>query len=189
MSSFQGGISSAYHSISPYRLYLDLSSDDKDFMTNIKNPLYTPQDQEYEELIDKTSRQTVLDILHTDKRMTQFKMFIETYRLQHHLKGNITLFVPIDDNIQILKNTLEYTVLDPQDMLDYHILDYILTPVEILDRKLRLQTKLRNQYFLTDGPSIINEFTAKNSNKIIGTIKAVNGYIYLIEKPLVPYIY
>jgi hypothetical protein len=88
-----------------------------------------------------------------------------------------------------LKNALKNTVLEPSDILKYHSLDYILTPVELLDRKLRLQTKLRQQYFITDGPNIIDEFTNTTPNKILTTIKTVNGYIYIIENPLIPYVF
>jgi uncharacterized surface protein with fasciclin (FAS1) repeats len=189
MSSFQGGISSSYHSIAPYRLYLDLSLDDKEFMSNIQNPLYVPLETQYESLIDKSSCPTILSVLYKDTRMEQFKMFVETYNLQYLLEGDITLFVPSNNSIQLLKNIIEYTVADPADILRYHILSYILTPVELFERKLRLQTKLRNQYFITDGPNIINEFTENNPNKITDSIKTQNGYIYMVDKPLVPYIY
>lgn len=191
MSSFQGGISSSYHSIAPYRLYLDLSLDDKEFMTNIENPLYVELESErpYESLVDKSACPTILSVLYNDKKMEQFRMFVETYKLQYLLQGDITLFVPSNNNIQLLKNTLEYTVADPGDILRYHTLSYILTPVELFERKLRLQTKLRNQYFITNGPNIINEFTENNPNKITDSIKTQNGYIYTIDNPLVPYVY
>ena len=216
MTTFHGTTFNQYQAIAPYRLYLDLSMDDREYATNYRNPLFITENsfsEDYNNIKtfntkEETSSYGVISKLENTQG---FKTFIDKYNLKEYLNGDFTLFVPINDNIQDLYNIYENqdeikeneyrpqwftkgfhtSKTEPSDVLKYHMLDFVLTPVELLDRKYRLQTKLRNQYFTTNNASIVTGTVKgdKNPNKIVQTLKTDNGWIYLIEKPLIPYYY
>ena len=100
-----------------------------------------------------------------------------------------TIFVPIDNQMKDLFKIIQTTALTPKDIINFHMLDYILEPVELYNRNLRIQPLLNGQTFLTKGTSIINEHDDRTPNNILQSIKTPSGYIYLIERPLVPYVY
>lgn len=216
MSSFQGTTVSGYEGIAPYRLYLDISNDDREFTTNIINPLAYS-----ERSIDHTnysvSRPTnglsydtwggdsnstlnsTYGIISRYTQLQQFKSFIDTYNLKQKMVGDFTMFVPIDslDGVSYIDQKLQDSVLDPLDIYNFHTLDYAILPCQLFDKKIRLQTKLRNQYILANNMNIVSNSYAwdlgininEPSNKILNSIKTDNGYIYITERPLFPYVY
>lgn len=197
MATFQGTTFSGYESISPYRSYLDLSMDDVEFTSNKRNPLFFSEisaekcGNEYSRVdsFQVKPNTSSYGIIRNLSNVQNFKTFIDSYDLQHYMKDDFTLFIPIDNNDSTIIDTLRYSPLNALDIFNYHKLNYVIEPVELFDRKIRLQTKLRNQYILTNGMSIITETSKKNPNKILQSIKTDNGYIYLIEQPLIPYVY
>src|SRR5205807_2014305 len=100
-----------------------------------------------------------------------------------------TLFVPIDSYAKELFKLEQTTALTPKDIINFHTLDYILEPVELYNRILRIQPLLLGQTFITKGTSIINEHDDRTPNAILQSIKTSSGYMYLMEKPLIPYVY
>ena len=127
-------------------------------------------------------------MIRNDNRIQQFREFIDKYDLQYYMNGDFTLFVPVDKLMGIIDDKLQTTSLNALDIFNYHKLDYVLLPIQIFDRKIRLQTKLRNQYILVSNTSIISETSDRNPNRILSSIKTDNGYIYIIEQPLIPYV-
>lgn len=198
MTTFQGGTCTGYEAIAPYRTYLDLSYNDKEFMTDLYSAVHI---ENKEELKKNSNFYKTIDLFKMNKdfstynllpkyNLNLFKYFIDYFDFQDELKGEFTLFVPIDKNMDKLFDYINYTIIFPLDILKYHTLDWVLTPVELFKkRKLRLESKLRTEYFLTDGQSIITEKSNKNPNRILQSIKTDNGYIYIIERPMLPYIY
>ena len=79
----------------------------------------------------------------------------------------------------------------PEDLLQYHMTNYIITPVQLFDSKYRIDTVLRNHFILTDGMSVAGfDSTSQYDGefiKIVETIRTKNGFIYLIESPVLPY--
>jgi hypothetical protein len=196
MSAFQGGTSSGYQSIAPYRLYLDLSGDDKDFVSNVQNPLIFT-----EEL--NTSQQTYLSInsfqtninsktssysLISQNPLTKlFSKFIDFYNLKSQMNDEFTLFVPIDSFMSTISYKIQTSPLNGLDIFNFHKLDYILTPVEIINLSTKLKTKYLDQtIFIRNMNIIINK---ESPNRILKSIQTDNGYIYIIERPLIPYLY
>ena len=198
MSTFQGTTFTGYESISPYRLYLDLSMDDREFTSGVKNPLVYSEESTnislYSTLSFMNSQPTnggdtsTYGMIRNDNRIQQFREFIDKYDLQYYMNGDFTLFVPVDKLMGIIDDKLQTTSLNALDIFNYHKLDYVLLPIQIFDRKIRLQTKLRNQYILVSNTSIISETSDRNPNRILSSIKTDNGYIYIIEQPLIPYV-
>jgi hypothetical protein len=202
MSSFQGGTVSGYEGISSYRSYLDLSLDDVEFATGLPNPLYFS-----ERAIDrrdygrKTTRVPAYgsyvaerenyDLIKNNITTSRFRDFIDAYKMHSYIDSHrqSTIFVPVDSKMKDLFSIVQSTALTPKDIVNFHMLDYILSPVELYDRNLRIQPLLTGQKFLTEGTSIINEHDDRNPNKILQSIKTKSGYMYLIERPLIPYIY
>jgi len=199
MSSFHGSTLSGYEGISPYRLYLDVSMDDRDFVGGAKNPLvYSENSIGMENFnpvrVFKPQPETSTYGMMLGNTSTQlFCKFIETYNLQRQLSGDFTLFVPINNFMNIINDKLQSSRLEPLDIFNYHKLDYVLFPIQLFGKKIRLETKLRNQYILTNDMSIMDDNTGVDSgkipNRILQSIKSDNGYIYIIEKPLIPYFY
>ena len=205
MSSIQGTFS-GYEGISSYRSYLDLSMDDKEFVTNIPNPLLFSENSVDRNDFDKKtidipsyggySKSSIgnpsnYTIISLTPSLSLFKNFISYYNLEKYVYSHscCTIFVPIDNNMKEMFALEQKSLLTPKDIINFHILDFILTPVQLYNRKLRLEPMLRGQTFLTDNTSIITETSDKNPNNILKSIKTSSGYIYLIERPLIPYIY
>lgn len=198
MSTFQGSTVSAYEAISPYRLYLDLSSDDKEFSSNIKNPLVYSEEStslyDYNPIknFNPSPNTSTYGIIRQYQNTSIFKIFIDKFNLITQMNGDFTLFVPINQMMDIIDNKLKNTPLEALDIFNYHKLNYIIEPVQLINRIIRLQTKLRNQYITVSNMKIISEaggMKDNNPNKILQSIKTDNGYIYIIERPLIPYIY
>ena len=65
-------------------------------------------------------------------------------------------------------------------------------PIQIIDRKNRIEMKLRGHFIFVDSFHILGEDTTsikENSEpiNILQSIKTDNGYVYIINKSLVPY--
>jgi hypothetical protein len=198
MSTFQGSTVSAYEAISPYRLYLDLSSDDRDFSSNVKNPLVYSEESTslstYNSIknFHPSPDTSTYGIIRQFQNASIFKIFIDKFNLTSQMNGDFTLFVPINQMMDIINDKLKNTPLEALDIFNYHKLNYIIEPVQLINRIIRLQTKLRNQYITVSNMKIISEaggIKDNNPNKILQSIKTDNGYIYIIERPLIPYIY
>lgn len=202
MSTFQGGYSSAYEGIASYRSYLDLSMDDIEFSTGLKNPLYFSEESVHKSQYDhKTMNPPAFggyakgngnyNLIKSNINITRFGEFIKLYKLQDYIDSHkaSTIFVPINDNMKDLFSIVQTSSLTPKDIINFHTLDYILTPFELYNRNLRIQPLLLGQTFITKNTSIINEHDDRTPNNILQSIKTDSGYLYLIEKPLIPYVY
>ena len=213
MATFQGNTFSGYESIAPYRSYLDLSMDDIDFSSNVRNPLmYSEKSSEkcgneYTVIKDFQPRMdsSTYGFLRRLPNTQKFLNFVENYDLFRYMKDDFTLFIPVNPiakdgsvgELSTILNTIRFTPLNALDILNFHKLNYIIEPVELFNRKLKLQSNLKNQYILTDDTSIgngkslqiVTDTSTDNPNKILQSIKTDNGYIYLIERPLIPYVY
>lgn len=192
MSSLQSSTFTGYESISPYRLYLDLSNDDREFTSGVQNPLVYSDGSytQYSKIPNFTpsSDTSTYGTIRLDSRIQEFRNFIDNYSLTYYMNDDFTLFVPIDLNMNTIYDKLKTSPLTALDIFNYHKLDYVLLPVQIFNRKINLQTKLRNQYILVDNTCIIDPQTNVR-NRILASIKTDNGYIYIVEKPLIPYVY
>lgn len=202
MSTFQGGTSSGYEGIASYRSYLDLSMNDIEFSTGIPNPLYFSEESSHTSShAHKTTEVPAYGayvhgrgnyvLIKNNVTTSRFREFIDVYKLQSYIDSHraSTIFVPIDSQMRDLFAIVQSTALTPKDIVNFHMLDYILSPVELYNRNLRIQPLLSGQTFLTKGMSIINEHDDRTPNNILQSIKTSSGYMYLIEKPLIPYIY
>ena len=202
MSTFQGGYSSAYEGIASYRTYLDLSMDDIEFSTGIKNPLYFSEESvQTPQYGNKTVNPPAFggfvrgngnyNLIGSNINTSGFGEFIKIYKLQDYIDSHraSTIFVPINNNMKDLFRIVQTSSLTPKDIVNFHTLDYILSPVELYNRNLRIQPLLSGQTFITKNTSIINEHDDRTPNNILQSIKTDSGYLYLIEKPLIPYIY
>lgn len=195
MSSFVGASSSAYESIAPYRLYLDLGTDDIEFVSGKRSAIALNEDNLHKPKPQETPIEDVLtlathDILTARKDVSNFNNFIKRFKLEKLLHHEFTIFIPINKSIQNLVDFVNSTVAEPSDILKYHMLDYVLIPVQLFNRKLKLETKLKGQYIVTDGPSILLPENGKlRRNKILESIETANGFIYIIDEPLLPYLY
>ena len=201
MSSIQGTLS-GYEGISSFRSYLDLSLNDIEFSTGIPNPLYFTEESAQTPTFDsKTMSLPVYgayvkkngnySLMYNSPPLSEFKNFITIHRLEKYIDSHraSTIFAPINNSMKDMFLLEQTSALTPKDIINFHTLDYILTPVELYNRKLRIQPLLTGQTFLTDGTSIINERDDRTPNRILQSIKTDSGYIYLIEKPLIPYVY
>jgi hypothetical protein len=195
MANFQGGTSSGYQSIAPYRLYLDLSGDDKEFVSNVQNPLiftdelntshlYLGIDSSQTNINSKTSSYSLIS---QDPRTKLFSKFIDFYNLKSQMEDEFTLFVPIDSFMATLSYKIQTSPLNGLDLFNFHKLDYILTPVEIINSSKKLKTKYMDQTISIRDMNIITNRDAPN--RILNSIQTDNGYIYIIERPIIPYVY
>lgn len=197
MASCQPGSSSTYESIAPYRLYLDLSENDKEFTTGLRSAVSLDDQYMQETSLIKTTDEEGLpstyETIGLTPSITTFKKFIDRFKLSDKLHSAFTLFVPINTNSDILVNFLNRTYAEPLDVLNYHMLDYILTPVELFGRILKLKTKLTGQMIMTKNTNIIisnrdDPLAPTSINQIIQSIETKNGFIYVIQYPLLPYL-
>lgn len=198
MSTFQGSTITGYEGISPYRLYLDVSMDDREFSSNAKTPLVYSEESvassPYNTIktFQPSPNTSTYGIIRQEQGLQVFKTFIDRFNLIHQMNGDYTLFVPVDKMMNIINDKLGSSPLEALDIFNYHKLDYVMLPVQLINKTIRLQTKLRNQYITCSNMKIISEnggMKDNNPNKILQSIKTDNGYIYIIERPLIPYVY
>lgn len=209
MTSFQGGIFSAYESISPYRLYLNTTNNDVEFMTGLTDPLHLADAKtdlmgKVKPFIGTTSyvplnltfKNSVYGKIKANPKLSNFTKLIDTFKLHDLLESYRTYFIPTDDDIiswNELYSKIRNGTLSARDVVSYHILDYIITPVQVFSSVLRVDTLLKNEKFVIDGtkhPRILlenNAFTAYD-NFILSTEKTQDGWIYTIQRPIYPYL-
>ena len=196
MSSFIGGIDSGFLSIAPYRLYLNLNTNDKEFnsgLTSVFNLVEKSQEMDdYTQVKVYTPNfeNGTLSFIINNIEFKPFLDLIRYFRLENELISknyDYTLFLPLD--ISDFKKLVKQRLFSPEDLMKYHIVDYPILPFQIIDRKNRIDTRLKNHFIFTDSYSIIGEdfSTNKTHNNILKSIKTDNGYIYIIEKSLTPY--
>ncbi len=209
MASFQGGTFSGYESISPYRLYLDLSFDDLEFKTSDPNPLFITETSNYLQPFQNypvvgnfsNPKLTIWDVLKSDTRTKDFSKLLEGYRLQNYLNNDgtrwniseqITAFIPVN-GIKDILYSIDTLPLRMENILQYHLINYYIQPVQLFNRINRIETLLKSQYLTIAGTAkdlyILKDNDRTYRNKILQTLKTDIGIIYFIEKPLIPYLY
>jgi hypothetical protein len=209
MTSMHASTFSNFQSLAPYRDNLDLSYDDEEFSSGVRNPLYvadiSAQSQDYGDVQEVVLRQlpaSVCDrdiavrdnysfysLLKHDPNLSGFKAFIDHYDYSDYLNQQQTVFVPVNAMMRDLVKRIEQEQILPFDVLKFHVLNYVLVPDHIKDRTVRVQTALRDQHFLIKDMAVISEGYIKDVNKIIGYYQTDNGMAYILERPLFPYVY
>jgi uncharacterized surface protein with fasciclin (FAS1) repeats len=208
MSSFIGATNNGYEAISDYRLYLDLSLNDKEFNSNLYTPTYftelsnsyTTYPQTYPTLGNFSNPiNTIYNELSTTNN--EFVKLIDGIfpnlckkHLNENVNNQITAFIPVNiNNLTEVFKTGNYRI---ENILKYHLVDYYILPVQLFNKINKIYTKYDNQYITIGGTSeelyILNPDNINNKlykNKILKTTKVDNGIIYYIDRPLIPYLY
>jgi len=208
MSSFIGGTNSGYESISDYRLYLDLSLNDKEFNSNLYTPSYftelTNNYSAYPQTYDTLGNfSNPINTIYNELSTTNnefinliddiFPTLCKKY-LNNNVDIQITAFIPVNiNNLQEIFKTGNYRI---ENILKYHLIDYYIIPNQLFNKINKIYTKYDNQYITIGGTSeelyILNPDNVNNKlykNKILKTTKVDNGIIYYIDRPLIPYLY
>lgn len=201
MTSFQGGTNSGYLSIGSYRLNTQLFEDEYEYMSGEPSVFTIQNYMEKKPLYDAvkgfkpTEKNDNISVMQNLPECRSFLNFISKYKLLDTLmiQPEYTLFVPINHVEvleQIVKNYGEIVI--PKDLLKYHMVNYTILPIQLLDQIMRLETSLRNQTVTIKNTSIMtfhDEVNLLEDNKILKYIKTDNGSLYLINRPLVFDIY
>ena len=201
MTSFQGGTNSGYLSASSYRLNTQLFEDEYEFMTSLPSVFTIQNNYNTKPIFDINKgfvpRETNdnISIMQKIPECNNFLRFIIKYNLQDILmsQSEYTLFVPID-HVQVLEDIVQKygEIVIPQNLLKYHIVNYTILPIQLLDQILKLETSLRNQTITLKRSSIMtyhDEVNLLEDNKIKNYYRTDNGSLYLIDRPLVYDIY
>lgn len=184
MTSFQSGYETNYSSISPFQLFLHLTSYqeldyasnlDWDTLQNYKEKNINP----FKLLSEKSSIPipvkntiSVLDIIKSDKKFSRFLDLARTAQLFPLLDNTvgslgvnsekITLFLPINDSFDLIVQALNLfrPYLTPKDIVKNHIIQIPLYFQEMKNRKLRLypmyeQEKNNSLSYILDGKNQI----------------------------------
>lgn len=131
-------------------------------------------------------------------KFNPFLTFIRFYKLESFIDEFSTtprtFFVPID--CTLLWQAARQGHISPRELLQYHMLSYILLPVQIMTRKLRVQSMLRNETMLIDGEKMCvrdgegalnaNLPAVPRVNRISESQETDNGIVYVIDRGLVP---
>jgi uncharacterized surface protein with fasciclin (FAS1) repeats len=202
MTSNQGGTTTGYYSIAPYRLYLKPYEEDVEFMSGLANnfsiqEIYRPDARMYarsHDFIPTSQNDNIANLLKRPK-CKAFLNFIQKYKLQDVLQQQqgYTLFVPLN-NVEILETTVQKygDILSPEDLLRYHLVDYIILPIQVWNQIQRLKTRLENQTITMKNTSVMtfnDEIKLWEDNKIIEYVPTDNGSLYFIDRPLIPNVY
>lgn len=196
MTSFQGGTNSAYLSIGSYRLNTQLFEDEYEFMSGLPSS-FTIQNNKKKYIYNTvndfkpTSKNDNISWLYKIPECKNFLNFLIKYNLFDLLtvQPEYTLFVPIN-NVEVLDNIVQKydELISPEKLLKYHMVNYTILPVQILDQTVRLETSLRNQNITIKNTSIMTHYDEINlldDNKIFNYYRTDNGSLYLINRPLV----
>ena len=192
-SNFQG-YNTDFSSIANYRLYLDLSETDREFMTNTRIPTFYTEEMSQHDNFGKVEeyipKKTMYDYMKEDSRLKPFMKFVDYYGLGEHLKSHerFTFFAPIG-GVEDVISQLEMNFLSAKDIIQYHSINYEIDPVQLIKRKYRLVTEFAGQYININDMVIVKEDDSSYKNRIVQSIKVGNGFLYIIEKPLLPYVY
>lgn len=167
MTSFQGYSLTAYEAISPYKLYLNLGSNDIDFQKPqkdkeevVKTPSFISKN------IELFREDRYVNFLHLMDKISE-----ELYKL---IEGDYTLFIPID--------TFSIMSTDLRNILKYHSLNYTLIPSLLDERVSKIETRLTGHYITIYKNRIVPEIGTVA--KIIESKRIGDGYVYLIDSPL-----
>lgn len=205
MTSIQAGTDSGYGAISPYRLYLmisDLSTEDREFMTLKPSPLAIVDKSLNIGELDRvkefmpTLSKTIYGNLLTDPRVRSYLKFIQMFRLQNYLNSveaddQITAFIPLADMSNFI-TLAQKGKIDPSKFLRSSIIKYPVLPIQLMGRTMRMESFNHNHYILTHSPQgsdkifLIDEVSDQYPNQILQSIKTDNGYLYLIQRPIIP---
>jgi hypothetical protein len=201
MTSFQGGTNSGYLSIGSYRLNTQLYENEYEFMSGLPSNFTIQNSMEFKPIYDITKgfspneKKDNISIMQNIPECSNFLKFITKYNLIDNLmiQPDYTLFVPIN-NVEILDNIVKKygEIVIPQNLLKFHMINYTILPIQMLDNILRVQTALRNQTITLKKTSIMthhDEINLLEDNKILKYYKTDNGSLYLINRPLVFDIY
>jgi hypothetical protein len=196
MCSFIGGTNSGFESISPFRLYLDLSNGDKEFSSGLE-PISFINDNtlghyDFNNVKDFKPDLYKSNIEYIVETKNEFADILRWFHLGEMLVSDFeyTLFLPLD--ISDFKKMIINGTFTAKDILKAHLVNYPIIPYQLIDRKNRIDTKLEGHFIFTNSFSIMNsDFSSVNagsgSNKILESVKTDNGYIYVIEKTIIPY--
>ena len=201
MASFQGGTNSGYLSAAPYRLNTQLFEDEYEFMSGLPSIFTIQNNYNTKPIFDInkgfTPKESNDNIAYLQKlpQCSNFLRFILKYNLQDMLmiQPEYTLFVPVN-GVEVLDDIVQKygEIVIPQDLLKYHMVNYTILPIQIIDQILRLETGLRNQTVTLKRSSIMTYYDEVNlleDNKIRNYYRTDNGSLYLIDRPLVYDIY
>ena len=201
MTSFQGGTNSGYLSIGGYRLNTQLFEDEYEYMSGDPS-IFTIQNYMQKKPIydsvngfNPTEKNDNITVMQSIPECSSFLNFISKHKLLDTLmiQPDYTLFVPINQ-VEVLDKIVEKygEIVIPQNLLKYHMVDYTILPIQLLDQIVRLETSLRNQTVTIKNTSIMSfhdEVNLLEDNKILKYIRTDNGSLYLINRPLVFDIY
>ena len=177
MTSNQPGTSTAYGAIAPYRLYLDLHSGDVEFNSGHVAPwnetrMHSPPHVKY---LDPNN---ILAIIQSNPKYQAFYQFVLKNKLERYIAdNNVTVFIPEID-IAELQLAREF----PIRILKNHLIDRIITPVELIDRRVRLVNQ--NGMTFTCQNMNIRDDSTYLQNKILTSQNCANGFIYTTEFPI-----
>jgi hypothetical protein len=119
---------------------------------------------------------------------------------------NITFFAfeNSNENSTIVNNFLSSYKNNPyyiKEFLKFHTLKFDLHPSQLVNKKMRLTTLCKSNYIYADGTNNVltiyvkhdelNNFSYPNQYELIKVkswIKLDYGWLYIIEKPILPYI-
>jgi len=197
MTSFQGGTNSGYLSIGGYRLNTQLFENEYEYMTG-EPSIFTIQNyMEKKPIYDSVNgfkpieKNDNISVMQSIPECRPFLNFISKYNLLDTLmiQPDYTLFVPVNQ-VGVLDKVVENygEIVIPQSLLKYHMVNYTILPIQLLDQIVRLETSLRNQTVTIKNTSIMSfhdEVNLLEDNKILKYIRTDNGSLYLINRPLV----
>jgi hypothetical protein len=201
MTSFQGGTNSGYLSAGAYRLNTQLFEDEYEFMSGQPSIFTIQNNYNKQPIYDVTKgfkpseKNDNIALMEKLPECSNFLRFLIKYNLLDMLmiQPEYTLFVPIN-KVDVLENIVQNygEIVIPQDLLRYHMVNYTILPIQIIDQILRLETSLRNQTITLKRSSIMtyhDEVNLLEDNKIRNYYRTDNGSLYLIDRPLVYDIY
>ena len=201
MTSFQGGTNSGYLSVGSYRLNTQLFEDEYEFMSGLPSIFTIQNNTDKKPIYDVTKgflprdKNDNISFMQKIPECSKFLRFLIKYNLLDILliQPEYTLFVPVN-GVEILDDIVQKygEIVIPQDLLKYHMVNYTILPIQIIDQILRLETGLRNQTVTLKRSSIMTHYDEVNlleDNKIRNYYRTDNGSLYLIDRPLVYDIY
>lgn len=128
--------------------------------------------------------------------------FIRFYRLHAYLdateqtgSNDYTLLAPVD--CSKLWAEARRGDRSPVELLRFMMLWHPLLPIQLMERKLRIQTMLDNEFVLLDGVNMTvrdgegtinaNLPLVGGPNRILQSKATDNGFVYVIERSIAPY--
>jgi hypothetical protein len=109
-----------------------------------------------------------LSFIIDNKEFNPFLDLIRYFKLENELVSknyDYTLFLPLD--VSEFKKLVKQRIFSPEDLLKYHIVDYPILPVQIIDRKNRINTRLKNHFIFTNLYRIIGKIFQRINHILI----------------------